>query len=81
MYLFMLDPRFRILITFGSGSGCLGLQKQAFGKGCIAKINFQRSWNSHDFMVLFLCFWVALGPIFLALVGLETGLKFDEFSG
>ena len=31
------------LMIFGSKFGCLGLQKQAFGKGSIAKINFRRN--------------------------------------
>ena len=29
---------------------------------------------------IFHVFWVALGPIFIAFVALETGLKFDDFS-
>ena len=66
-------------MIFGSESGCLGLENQAFGKGGIAKINFCRNLISHDSQVIFSCFWVALGPIFMVFVALETGLKTDDF--
>ena len=39
---------FLFLMIFGSESGCLGLENQAFGIGSIAKISFCRSWISHD---------------------------------
>ena len=68
-------------MIFKSKFECLGLQKQAFGKGCIAKINFRRKWISYDSRANFLWFWVALGPMFMAFVALETGLKIDDFSG
>ena len=67
-------------MIFGSKFGCLGLQKQAFGKGGIAKINFLRNWISYDSRVNFSCFWVALGRIFMCFDTLEVGLKFDGFS-
>ena len=53
VYVFMFVSRFRFLMIFGSGSGCLGLQDQAFGKGLIATINFQRSWNSNKSIIHF----------------------------
>ena len=68
-------------MIFGSEAGCLGLENQAFDKEGIAKINFCRNWISHDSRVNFSWFWVALGPIFMNFVALETGLKFDDFSG
>ena len=49
----MLASRFLLLIIFGSESGCLGLKNQAFGIGSIPKINFRRSWISHDSRVYF----------------------------
>ena len=69
------------LLVFGSKFGCPGLQKQAFGMEGIAKINFRRNWISCDSRVIFSWFWVALGPIFMAFVALETGLKINRFSG
>ena len=36
----MLASRLLLLVFFGSESGCLGLEKQGYGKGCISKINF-----------------------------------------
>ena len=68
-------------MVFGSESGCLGSENQAFGKGGIAKINFRINWISYDSRVEFSLFWVALGSIFMISVDLETGLKFDDFSG
>ena len=68
-------------MIFGSEFGCLGLQKQAFGKGGIAKISFRRNWISYDSSVDFSYFGAALGPIFMIFVALEAGLKFDEFWG
>ena len=67
-------------MIFGFESGCLGLDNQAFGKGGIAKISFCRNWISHDSRLNFSRFRVALGPVFMTFVALETGLKFDEFS-
>ena len=78
---FISISRLLFLMIFGSDFGCLGLQKQAFGKGGIAKINFRRNWISYDSRVYFSWFWVALGSIFMAFVALETGLKIDDFSG
>ena len=78
---FIFISRLLFLMIFGSESGCLGLENQAFGKGGIAKINFYRNWISNDSRVDFSGFWVALRPIFMIFVGLETGLKFDDFSG
>ena len=57
------------------------MQKQAFGMEGIAKINFQRDWISYESRVNSSCFWVALGLIFMAFVGLEAGLKIDDLSG
>ena len=57
------------------------MQKQAFGIEGIAKINFQRDWISYESRVNSSCFWVALGFIFMAFVGLEAGLKIDDLSG
>ena len=68
-------------MIFGSESGCLGLENQAFGKGGIAKINFCRNWISHDSRVKFSGFSVALGPIFMTFVALKNDLKFDDFQG
>ena len=42
-----------LMIFFGSESGCLGLENQAFGKGGIAKINFRANSISHDSRVHF----------------------------
>ena len=67
-------------VAFESKFGCLGLEKQAFGMEGIAKINFRRNWISCDSRVDFSWFWVALGPLFMAFVVLETGSKIDEFS-
>ena len=47
------SPQVFFLVTFGSESGCLGFEKQAFGKGGTAKINFRRNWISHDSKVHF----------------------------
>ena len=44
---FIFISRLLSLMIFGSESGCLGLENQAFGKGGIAKINFCRNWISH----------------------------------
>ena len=67
-------------MIFGSDIGWLGLSKQAFGMEGIAKINFCRNWISYDSRVDFSWFWAALGPIFITLVALSAGLKFDNFS-
>ena len=40
--------RLFFLMIFGSESGCLGLENQAFGKGGIAQINFLINWISAD---------------------------------
>ena len=77
---FISISRLLFLLVFGSKFGCLGLEKQAFGMEGIAKINFCRNWISYDSRVDFSWFWVALGPIFMAFVALETGSKIDEFS-
>ena len=45
------------LMFFGSASGCLGLENQAFGKRCIAKTIFRRSRKSHDSRVHCSWFW------------------------
>ena len=37
-----------LLLIFGSESGCLGLENQAFGMTGVAKTNFRRYWNSHE---------------------------------
>ena len=66
MCLFTLVSRFLFLVISGSQSGCLGLEKQAFGKGSIEKINFRMIL--HDFAFIFMTF-----------VGQETGLKFETF--
>ena len=50
---FISISRLLFLMIFGYESGCLGLENQAFGKGGIAKINFQRGWNFHDSRVHF----------------------------
>ena len=68
-------------MIFGFKFGCMGLQKQGIGMGCMAKIDFRRNWISYDSRVYFSWFWVALGLIFMAFVALETGLKTDGFSG
>ena len=51
---FIFISRLLFLMIFGSESGCLGLENQAFGMGRIAKINFCRNWISYDFRVHFL---------------------------
>ena len=38
----LIISRLFFLMNFGSESGCLGLENQASGKGCIAKINFMQ---------------------------------------
>ena len=50
---FISISRLLFLMILGSESRCLGLENQAFGKGGIAKINFCRTWISHDSMVHF----------------------------
>ena len=75
---FISISRLLFLLVFGSKFGCLGLEKQAFGMEGIAKINFRRNWISCDSRVDFSQFWVALGPIFMAFVALETGSKICE---
>ena len=77
---FISISRLLFLLVFGSKLGCLDLEKQAFGIEGIAKINFCRNWISYDSRVDFSWFWVALGPIFMAFVALETGSKIDEFA-
>ena len=79
-HFFAFISRLLLLMIWGSESGCLGSENQAFGKEGIAKINFCRNWISHVSRVNFSWFWVALGPIFMTYVALETGLKFDGFS-
>ena len=69
-----------VLMIFEWEFGCLWLQKQAFGNGSIAKINFRRKWISYDSRVDFAWFWVALEAIFMAFVALEAGLKTHDFS-
>ena len=76
---FIFISRLLFLMILGSESGCLGSQNQAFGKGGIAKINFRRNLIPYDSRVHFSWFWVALGPIFIAFVALETGLEFNDF--
>ena len=61
---FISNSRLLFLVIFGSESGCLGLENQAFGKGCIAKINFCRNWISRDSRVNFSCFFGGLGTNF-----------------
>ena len=51
--LFISISRLLFLMIFGFDFGCLGLQKQAFGKGGIAKTNFRRNWISYDSRVHF----------------------------
>jgi hypothetical protein len=51
-------------MIFGCKFGCLGLQKQAFGKGGIAKINFRRNWISFDSRVIFFMILGSLGTTF-----------------
>ena len=51
--LFTFISRLLFLMIFGSESGCLGLENQAFGKGGIAKISFCRNWISNDSSVDF----------------------------
>ena len=75
----MLISRLSFWFLFRLGCGCLGLENQAVGKGDIAKINFRRNWISRGSMVHFQCFWVALEPISMIFVALETGLKFANF--
>ena len=79
-YFFISISRLLFLMIFKSKFGCLGSEKQAFGMEGIAKIDFRRNWISYDSRVDFSWFWVALGPIFMAFVALETGLKINEFS-
>ena len=79
--MFIFISRLLFLMIFWSEFGCLGVQKQAFGMDGIAKNNFRRNWISYNSRFDFSSFWVALGPIFMAFVVLETGLKIDGFSG
>ena len=79
-FFFISISRLFFLLVFGSKFGCLGLEKHAFGMEGIAKIIVRRNWISCDSRVEFSWFWVALGPIFMIFVALETGSKIDEFS-
>ena len=63
----------------GSESGCLGLQNQAFGVGCIAKTSFSFCSDSVDFGMIFTWFSTALGLILMIFGGLETGLTSHDF--
>ena len=63
-------------MIFASEFRCL----EGFGKGGIAKIDFNSNWFSHDSRLHFSWFWVALGPIFMTFVALETCLKLDDSS-
>ena len=78
--MFRLVSRLIFLMLFGSGFGSPGLENQASANGCIAKISFQRSWNSNGFMIIFQRFLVSLRSIFMTLYALDIGLKFDDFS-
>ena len=53
VYFVMLVPRCLGLMIFGSGSGCLGFENQAFGSGNISTTVFRRS----EFLII-------LGSIF-----------------
>ena len=77
-YVFVSISRLLFLMIFGSKCGCQGSEKQAFGVEGIAKIKFRRNWISYDCRVDFSLIWVALGPIFMAFVALETGSKIDR---
>ena len=45
--------RLLFLMIWGSESGCLGWENQAFGRESIAKINSCRNWISHVSRVIF----------------------------
>jgi hypothetical protein len=51
--LFISICRLSFLMFLGSESGCLGLKKQAFGKGGITKSSFHRNWISLDSRIHF----------------------------
>ena len=53
MCIFMLVSKLLLLMVFGCESACSGLEKFGFCNGGIAKVNFRRSWNSHDSMIHF----------------------------
>ena len=80
MCLLMLVSRLLSLVIFGSEAGCLGLEKQAFGKECIAKSTFIEIEFLMMPGLLFSRFFAALGQIFMTFVALENGLRFDNFS-
>ena len=67
--------------SFGSESGCLGLENQALGTIAIAKQNVYGNGISHHSRFHFSLFGVASGPIFMICGALEIGLKFDDSSG
>ena len=69
----MLVSRLLFLVVLRFVSGCLGLENQAFDTGIITEINFRRSWISYVTRFHFLWCWVALGPICMTSVALETG--------
>ena len=53
VFLFMLVCSLLFLMTFSLDLDVWDCKTIAFGQGSIAKINFQRSWNSNDFMNIF----------------------------
>jgi hypothetical protein len=63
----MLVSRSHFVLILGSDSGCLGLQKQAFGVRGVAKTNFSQKLE-------FCCFE---GPFLMFLGGLRT--NFHDF--
>ena len=62
---FMFTSGLFFLMNFGSESGCQGLEKQAFGKGSIAKISFRRNWY---LMIPAFMFFRILGDIWAQII-------------
>ena len=81
MYFALLASRLLFLMIFRCESGCLEMENQAFGKRGIAKINFRRSWISHDDMVHFFMLLGGLTTNFMIFLFLEIGSTILTFRG
>ena len=81
MCLCMLVSRFLFLLISGTESGCLGLENKHLAREVLRKSTFAAMGFLMIPGSIFHDFWVALGPIFMTFVALETGLESDDFSG
>ena len=80
VYVVMLVSRFLFEWLLGLESGCPGSENSTFCNRSLAKVDFRRSWHSHDSRVHFFHDFDSFGPVFMTFVVLETGSKFDDFS-